>query len=139
MPGYVGIVTHEDAPDLDWHGVWFNYIGHIFDGLARFGGDEIGAVAAKTPGAAEEALSLIEVEYEDLPAVFDADEALAPGRAAGAGGRQRPRAQRLRVGRPRRRQDGGRLHGRRRRQVRQPADGARSAATRRSPSGTATG
>ena len=78
VPGYVGMVTHEDAPDLDWHGVWFNYIGHIMDGRARFCGDEIGAVAAQTPWAAEEALSLIEVEYEDLPAVFDEDEALRP-------------------------------------------------------------
>jgi CO/xanthine dehydrogenase Mo-binding subunit len=78
VPGYVGMVTHEDAPDLDWHGVWLNYIGHIMDGRARFHGDEIGAVAAETPWAAEEALSLIEVEYEVLPAVFDEDEALRP-------------------------------------------------------------
>ena len=78
VPGYLGIVTHEDAPDLDWHGVWFNYIGHIMDGRARFHGDEIGAVAAETPWAAEEAMSLIEVDYEILPAVFDEDEALLP-------------------------------------------------------------
>lgn len=78
VPGYVGMVTHEDAPGHVWHGVWFNYIGEIMDGRARFCGDEIGAVAAETPWAAEEALSLIEVEYEDLPAVFDEDEALLP-------------------------------------------------------------
>jgi len=78
VPGYVGVVTHEDAPDLDWHGVWFNYVGHIFDGIARFNGDEIGAVAATSKRAAEESLRLIVVEYEPLPAVFDEDEALLP-------------------------------------------------------------
>ena len=42
LPGVLGVITHEDAPDRDWHGVWFNYQGHIFDGTARFVGDEIG-------------------------------------------------------------------------------------------------
>ena len=79
LPGVVGIVTHKDAPDLDWHGVWFNYIGHIFDGRARFVGDEIGAVAATSEEIAEAALELIEVEYEPLPAVFDPEEALVEG------------------------------------------------------------
>jgi xanthine dehydrogenase molybdenum-binding subunit len=76
VPGYVGIVTHEDAPDLDWHGVWLNYIGHIFDGIARFAGDEIAAVAATARTVAEQAAALVEVEYDPMPAVFDPDEAL---------------------------------------------------------------
>lgn len=79
LPGVIGVVTHEDAPDLDWHGLWFNYIGHIFDGRARFVGDEIGAVAATSEEIAEAALELIEVEYEPLPAVFDPEEALVEG------------------------------------------------------------
>jgi xanthine dehydrogenase molybdenum-binding subunit len=78
LPGYLGMVTHEDAPDLDWHGVWLNYIGHIFDGTARFVGDEIAAVAATTSEVAEQAAELVAVEYEPLPAVFDPDEALLP-------------------------------------------------------------
>jgi CO/xanthine dehydrogenase Mo-binding subunit len=41
--------------------------------------DEIAAVAAETPEIAEEALALIEVEYEELPAVFDPLKALEPG------------------------------------------------------------
>src|SRR5919198_875987 len=36
------------------------------------------AVAAETVDAAEEALSLIDVEYEELPAVFDPLEAMKP-------------------------------------------------------------
>ena len=45
----------------------------------RFIGDRVAAVAADTLDAAEEAARLIEVEYEELPAVFDAGAALAPG------------------------------------------------------------
>ena len=49
----------------------------------RFVGDPVAAVAAANDDIAAEALSLIEVEYEELPAVFDEEEALKPSRAAG--------------------------------------------------------
>lgn len=42
----------------------------------RFVGDPVAAVAAANEEIAAEALSLIEVEYEELPAVFDEAEAL---------------------------------------------------------------
>lgn len=45
---------------------------------ARFVGDGIAAVAAVDESTADEALRLIEVEYEPLPAVFDPRGALAP-------------------------------------------------------------
>lgn len=45
----------------------------------RFIGDEVAAVAASDEGIAQEALELIEVEYEVLPAVFDPEKALEPG------------------------------------------------------------
>ena len=76
LPGVLGIVTHEDAPDLNWIGVWDNYRGKVLDGIARFVGDEIAAVAATTVEIAEQALELIEVEYEPLPAVLDVEKAL---------------------------------------------------------------
>jgi CO/xanthine dehydrogenase Mo-binding subunit len=41
-------------------------------------GDRVAAVAAETREAAEEAARLVEVEYEELPAVVDAMSALAP-------------------------------------------------------------
>jgi xanthine dehydrogenase molybdenum-binding subunit len=41
--------------------------------------DEIAAVAADTADLAREACGLIEVEYEDLPVVTDANEAMKPG------------------------------------------------------------
>jgi len=44
----------------------------------RFVGDRVAAVAAEIPDAAEEAVHLIDVEYEPLPAVFDPMEAMAP-------------------------------------------------------------
>jgi 4-hydroxybenzoyl-CoA reductase alpha subunit len=45
----------------------------------RFVGDEVAAVAAIDEATAQEALELIEVEYEPLPSVFDAEKALEPG------------------------------------------------------------
>jgi CO/xanthine dehydrogenase Mo-binding subunit len=54
-----------DMPALCWETV-------------RFVGDRVAAVAAETIDAAEEAISLIEVEYEELPAVFDPLEAMRP-------------------------------------------------------------
>ncbi len=44
----------------------------------RFVGDHVAAVAAVDEDTAEEALSLIKVEYAPLPAVFDASEAMRP-------------------------------------------------------------
>jgi carbon-monoxide dehydrogenase large subunit len=44
----------------------------------RFIGDRVAVVAADSADAAEEAASRIEVEYEELPAVFDPLEALGP-------------------------------------------------------------
>ena len=44
----------------------------------RFVGDALAAVAAIDEDTAEEAIGLIEVEYEELPAVFDPEEALKP-------------------------------------------------------------
>ncbi|HEY3150651.1 MAG TPA: xanthine dehydrogenase subunit D, partial [Candidatus Binatia bacterium] len=45
----------------------------------RFVGDPVAAVAAVNEDVAEEALSLIDVAYEELPAVFDESAALEPG------------------------------------------------------------
>ncbi|MBW2367647.1 MAG: molybdopterin-dependent oxidoreductase [Deltaproteobacteria bacterium] len=77
LPGVLGVVTHEDAPDLDWNGCWYNYRGHIFDGIVRFVGDEVAAVAATSCDIAQTALALIDVAYEELPAVFDPEAAMS--------------------------------------------------------------
>ena len=77
VPGVRVILTGDDIPDIR--------IGFIKDnmpinkGIVRWAGDEIAAVAAESEEAAEEALMLIEVDYEELPAVFTPEEALAEG------------------------------------------------------------
>jgi putative selenate reductase molybdopterin-binding subunit len=50
-----------------------------FDNKVRYVGDRVAAVAADTLEIAEEALKLIDVQYEVLPAVFDENEAIEPG------------------------------------------------------------
>lgn len=45
----------------------------------RFVGDPVAAVAAESRDAAEEALNSIDVEYEELPAVYDPVEAIQSG------------------------------------------------------------
>lgn len=45
----------------------------------RFVGDEVAAVAAIDEDIAREALELIKVDYEELPAVYDPEKAMWPG------------------------------------------------------------
>ena len=79
LPGVIAAVTHHDAPPGIWENAWFNYRGRILDGVARFVGDEVAAVAATDRYIAEEALDLIKVEWEVLEPVFDAEAAMADG------------------------------------------------------------
>ena len=51
---------------------------YIFNNPVRFVGDAVAAVAAVDRHAAEEALDLIAVDYEQLPFVVDPEEALQP-------------------------------------------------------------
>src|SRR6266542_2685543 len=50
----------------------------LADGVVRFIGEKVAAVAAETEEAAEQALELIEVEYEDLEPLLDPVEAKKP-------------------------------------------------------------
>ncbi|WP_309493295.1 xanthine dehydrogenase family protein molybdopterin-binding subunit [Candidatus Hecatella orcuttiae] len=52
---------------------------YVLKDKARHVGDEIVAVAAVSEDVAEEAVELIDVKYEVLPAVYDAEEAMKPG------------------------------------------------------------
>ena len=49
------------------------------DTKVRFVGDRVAFVAAETPGIAEKALGLIEVEYETLDSILDSRQAMQPG------------------------------------------------------------
>jgi xanthine dehydrogenase molybdenum-binding subunit len=77
LPGVLAVLTADDVVQHPF--------GYAKDQLALKRGkvrsirDEVAAVAAESPAIAEEALGLIEVEYEALPSVFDPRAALADG------------------------------------------------------------
>jgi 4-hydroxybenzoyl-CoA reductase subunit alpha len=79
LPGVKCVITGEDTPKIKY-GNW-RLFPHTQDEYplavdkVRFIGDEVAAVAAVDKETAEEALELIRVDYEKLPAVFDVDEA----------------------------------------------------------------
>jgi len=54
----------------------------VLSGIVRHVGEGVVAVAARTPALVEKAIQAIEVEYEQLPALFDPYEAMAPGAVA---------------------------------------------------------
>ena len=54
----------------------------VLDRTVRFVGQRVAAVVAETDSQAQVACGQIEVEYEELPAVFDAEQALSPMRPA---------------------------------------------------------
>lgn len=78
LPGVLGVVTHADAPKVQWENCWHNHVGRILDDHVRFVGDEVAAVAAVSEAIAAEALDLIDIDYEILAAVVDASKAMAP-------------------------------------------------------------
>jgi CO/xanthine dehydrogenase Mo-binding subunit len=78
VSGVKGAVTGEDARGL-YVGKQIRDMPVLCWDVARFIGDRIAAVAADTVDAAIEAVSLIDVKYEQLPAVFDPLEAMQPG------------------------------------------------------------
>ena len=53
----------------------------LAEGVARYEGEPVVAVAAVDEATAVEALDLVDIDYEDLPAVMTLEEALAPGAA----------------------------------------------------------
>ncbi len=78
LPGVHAIVTGADTKParfgrrlLDWPVLCWDRVLFI--------GDRVAAVAAESPEIAEAAARAVEVEYEELPAVFDPDAALAKG------------------------------------------------------------
>jgi CO/xanthine dehydrogenase Mo-binding subunit len=82
VPGVAAVLT---AADLLARG-WDIYYGPavrdqpvLAHQRVRFAGEPVAVVVADHPRAAEEAADLVDVEYEELPAVFDALEAARPG------------------------------------------------------------
>jgi len=80
LPGVVAVLTRDDLKKMN------AYFGPVVKDQpvvaldrVRYVGDIIAAVAAEEKDIAEEALELIEVDYEPLPAIFDPAEAMKPG------------------------------------------------------------
>ena len=78
FPGVLAVLTAADLPNI--------LVGRrMFDmpllarDRVRFIGERVAVVGALDPDIAEEALALIDVEYEDLPTVFDPVEAIKDG------------------------------------------------------------
>ncbi len=78
LAGVRAVVTAEDTIKKPW-GAFFadQYILSV--GKTRYVGEEVAAVAAIDPDIAEEAIDLIDVDWEPIPGVFDAEEALHDG------------------------------------------------------------
>ena len=84
MPGVLAVL-HDGSPgaQIAWHpGRDGKPLSRLFDPHCRHEGEEIAAVAAETPYQARDAVRAIAVDYEVLPAVVDAEEAIAPGAPA---------------------------------------------------------
>lgn len=77
LPGVKAVVTSKEAGLIKYGVSPARYDETLFaHDKVRYVGDEIAAVAASDPDIALEALSLIKVDYEELPAVFDMFEAM---------------------------------------------------------------
>jgi len=79
VPADVVVLTPQDVADLGRYGPQIKDQEALPQERVRHAGDVVCAVAAETPEEAEEAVNLIDVEYEELPAVFDELEAFAEG------------------------------------------------------------
>lgn len=78
LPGVRAVLTAEDLPAQNI-GAAVRDEPILARGKTLYVGEPVAAVAAESVAIARAAVQLIEVEYEELPAVFDAEEALAPG------------------------------------------------------------
>ncbi|MBI5923584.1 MAG: molybdopterin-dependent oxidoreductase [Betaproteobacteria bacterium] len=87
LPGVKAVMTPKDVPQIIFNPIFFmpadSMAIHrdmlILSDTVRFAGQPVAAVAATTVAIAEQALSLIDVEYEELPAVFDPEDAMKEG------------------------------------------------------------
>jgi CO/xanthine dehydrogenase Mo-binding subunit len=78
LPSDCVALLPEDVEDLHLYGCQVRD-EYVLARVARHAGDIVAAVAAPSREAAQAAARLIEVDYEELPAVFDPVEAVSPG------------------------------------------------------------
>ncbi len=84
LPGVRAVLTYKDIPRVAYttagqsHPEPGPHDNFSLDYKVRFVGDRVAAVAAESDDIAEQALSLIEVKYELLPAILDPRDAMEP-------------------------------------------------------------
>ncbi|MGH8740790.1 MAG: xanthine dehydrogenase family protein molybdopterin-binding subunit [Burkholderiales bacterium] len=82
-PGVKAALTHHDVPRVLHYGsphprsASVTKDQYILDSTVRYWGESVAVVAATSEEIAEEALDLIEVEYEELPALLTVEQAAA--------------------------------------------------------------
>lgn len=82
-PGVVRVLTAKDVPNNLYTVLILIQVGpedeHVLaEGKVRWKGEAVVAVLAETERAAQEAVAKVRIDYEELPAVLDMEEALAP-------------------------------------------------------------
>lgn len=78
LPGVHTVLTGADLMDVPRFGPVIQDRPVLAVGETRFFGEPVAAVAAETLDAAEAAVALVDVEYEELPAVLTVEAALNP-------------------------------------------------------------
>ena len=78
-PGVVKVVTAEDVPGLNRHGLIFQDQPVFCDREVRYRGDTLAAVVAVSPEIARHAAGMVNVRLTPLPEVLTAEEALEEG------------------------------------------------------------
>src|SRR5919199_331614 len=78
VAGVHAVLTGADIGERRFGRNVFDWPGLAYERVL-FVGERVAAVAAETREAAEEAVGLIQVEYDELPAVLDVEAALASG------------------------------------------------------------
>jgi len=85
LPGVHAVLTYADVPRVMYASGGQSYPNPppwdqvSLDNKVRHVGDRVAVVAADTPQLAQQAIDLIEVEYEPLPAVLDMEQAMQSG------------------------------------------------------------
>jgi CO/xanthine dehydrogenase Mo-binding subunit len=78
QPGVLAVITADDLAALLKSPPTSRAREMLAKGETRFCGQPVAAVVAESEAAAEDAIALVDVEYEDLPAVLDPMDALQP-------------------------------------------------------------
>jgi len=73
LPGVSAVLTHEDVPGDNVYGLKYQDTPVLADGLVRYQGEPVALVAADHPETARRALAAIQVDYEVLEPVTDAE------------------------------------------------------------------